>query len=236
MKLDEKVEFALRFIEENVKKYDRIAFVCSFGKDSMVTLHLIRQVKPDILVLWIKTPFLFDEVVEFAEDVIRKWNLNCRIVESEKVHDENFMQNVVYGPQLWKVNPELCCQIFKVEPIMRVVNELKLQAWFSGLRRTESEKRSMYTHEWKQGRFVKLHPILDFTEADVWRYIATHGVPVCKLYAEGYRSLGCKPCSHPNVWYAERGGRWKDTMMEGGDCGIHCTPPYIFRRQSDDVR
>jgi len=228
--VDEKVKFALDFIKENVEKYDRIAFVCSFGKDSMTALHLIRQVKPDILVLWIKPPFLFKELIDFAYKISREWNLNMKVVESQKIKDKKWMEEVVYKPKLWKTNPELCCQIFKVEPIMRVVNELNLQAWFSGLRRTESEKRSMYTHVWKQGKFVKLHPILEFTEADVWRYIATHNVPICKLYAEGYRSLGCEPCSHPNVWYAERGGRWKDTMMEGGDCGIHCTPPHIFQK------
>ena len=225
--MDEKVRFALDLIRESIKKYKRIAFVCSFGKDSMVTLDLIRRIKPDILVLWIKTPFLFDEVIEFANKIIKDWSLNVRVVENERVNDADWLEHIVYKPKLWKTNPELCCQLFKVEPIIREVNRLKLQAWFSGLRRTESEKRGMYTHIWRQGSFVKIHPILDFTEADVWRYLATHDVPVCKLYAEGYRSLGCKPCSFPNVWYAERGGRWKDTLMEGGDCGIHCTPPNI---------
>jgi len=224
--MDEKVAKALSFVRTSVKKYDRIAAVCSFGKDSMCMLHIVRQVVPDIKVLWIKTPFLPKELVEFAREVIDNWHLNCEVVTSEKASDKQFIEDVIIKPKLWKTNPELCCRIFKVEPIMRKIQELQLNAWFSGLRRTESEKRRMYTYEWRQGQFVKLHPILEFTEADVWRYIATHNVPVCSLYAEGYRSLGCKPCNFPNVWDSERGGRWKDTVMEGGDCGIHCTPPF----------
>jgi len=229
--MDEKVEDALSFIEEQLQKYDRIALVSSFGKDSMVVKHLVLQKNPNILILWIKPPFLPKETIEFAEKVKQEWNLNLKIVESEKVKDKNFMENVVLKPKLWKTNPELCCQIFKVEPIIRAVQELNLQAWFSGMRKTESEKRSMYTRVWRQGKFVKLHPILDFTEADVWRYIAVHKLPVHPWYGLGYRSLGCEPCSFPNVWASERGGRWKDTMMEGGDCGIHCTPPYLVREK-----
>jgi len=220
--MDEKVEKALDFIRENINKYERIATVNSFGKDSIVLQHLVNQVDPNLLVLWIKPPFLPKETVKFAKKVIEMWNLNVQVVTSRFEKDQEWMSNVVYKPKLWKTNPELCCQIFKVQPIMQAVQELDLQAWFSGMRKTESEKRGMYTPVWKQGPFTKLHPILEFTEADVWRYLATRNLPVHPWYGEGYRSLGCDPCSAPNTWYAERGGRWKDTMMEGGDCGIHC--------------
>jgi len=222
--MDEKVAFATKFIEENLKRYNSVASVCSFGKDSIVLQHLLIQQKPDILTLWIKPPFLPEETVEFAEKVIDDWNLNVKVLTSRYEKDEKWMEDVVYKPKLWKTNPELCCQIFKVEPVMRAVRELDLKAWFSGMRKTESEKRGMYTYVWPQGPFTKLHPILDFTEADIWRYLAVNKLPVHSWYGLGYRSLGCEPCSFPNVWNSERGGRWMDTMMEGGDCGIHCTP------------
>ena len=222
--MDDKVENGLEFTRESVRKYKRIAAISSFGKDSMVMQHLVMQVKPDILTLWIKPPFLPKVTVEFAERVIKEWDINVKVLTSEFEEDEKWMENVVYKPKLWKTNPELCCQIFKVQPAMKAVQELDLDAWFSGMRKTESEKRGMYTRVWKQGPFVKLHPIIDFTEADVWRYSAVHNLPVHSWYGLGYRSLGCEPCSFPNTWDSERGGRWKDTMMEGGDCGIHCTP------------
>ena len=219
---DEKVEDALKFIEEQLEIYseDEIATVNSFGKDSILTQWLVRKVNPKIRTLWIKPPFLPDATIDFARKVTQMWNLHLIVVTSDKEKDREFMENVVYKPKLWKTNPELCCQIFKVEPIMKTVNELGLKAWFSGMRKTESEKRSIYTRIWKQGDFTKLHPILNFTEADVWRITAANHLPVHPWYAKGYRSLGCEPCSFPNVWNSERGGRWKDTLMEGGDMSL----------------
>lgn len=222
--MDEKGEDALNFIKEKVEEYERIALINSFGKDSMVVMHLVRKVRPEIPVLWIRSPFLPKETIELAEKVTKMWNLNLKVVESEFVHNKEFMENIVLKPDLPKTNPEACCQYFKVAPLMKAVRDLDLEAWFSGLRRTESEKRGKYTRVWRQGPFVKLHPILEWTEADVWRYTAVHKLPVHPWYGLGYRSLGCEPCSFPNVWTAERGGRWKDTMMEGGGCGIHETP------------
>jgi len=227
--MDEKVEQALQFIQKqlDIYSFDEIAVVNSFGKDSMVTQHLVMSLEPNILTLWIKEPFSPKETNEYAERMIREWNINIMVLTSLKEQDKKFMENIVYKPRLWKTNPELCCQLFKVEPVMSAVQYLKLKAWFSGMRKSESEKRGIYTQVWKQGQFTKLHPIIDFTEADIWRYLACHRIPVNPLYLEGYRSLGCEPCSMPNRWNSERGGRWADTMMEGGDCGIHCTPPYL---------
>jgi phosphoadenosine phosphosulfate reductase len=207
---DEQVQTALTFIQNCLEEYDKLGVVSSFGKDSMVMLHMVRS--------------LAQATITFVTSVIDQWELRVKTLTSDQETDTNFMQRIVYDPRLWKTNPELCCQIFKVEPIKKAVNELELDGWFSGMRKTESEKRGMYTQVWKQGPFTKLHPIINFTEADVWRYIATRGLPIHPWYRYGYRSLGCEPCSFPNVLHSERGGRWKDTMMEGGDCGIHCQP------------
>ena len=140
--MDPIVKDALDFIRQKLDEYDdKIAATSSFGKDSICLLHLVLQIKPDIPVLWVRTPFKPKETLELADQVTKDWKLNLKIVESDKVHDRNFLEEVVIKPNLPKTNPELCCQIFKVEPLMRTVNEMNLDAWFSGLRRTESEKR-----------------------------------------------------------------------------------------------
>lgn len=226
--MDEKVEFALKFIKENLEKYkDRIALISSFGKDSIVANWLVRQIKHDIPVLWVKPPFLPEETITFAKQVTKLWDINLVTVESHLIKDKQFMEDIVYKPKLYKTNPENCCIIFKDEPMFKKVREMKLLAWFSGLRSTESEKRSMFTWKWEQKQFTKLHPILNWTEADVWRITAAFHLPVHPWYKLGYRSLGCTHCSFPNVWTAERGGRWLDTAMEGLGCGLHCLPPYM---------
>lgn len=202
-----------------------MATITSFGKDSIVVMDLVRQVQRDIPMIWVKPPFLPDETLELADKYEEEWDLDLVVAESRFVDDEEFMEKVVYRPNLPKNNPELCCELFKVEPLMNKVNEMDLDAWFSGLRNTESEKRDKYTREWEQGGFIKLHPILNWTEEEVWKYINQEQLPYHPWYDEGYRSIGCEPCSSPSEeGEDERAGRWRDTLKQGGGCGIHCTP------------
>jgi len=217
--MDEKVESALKFIEEQLNTFGRnkVGVANSFGKDSIVVMDLVAQIAPELPVIWLKTPFLPQETVDYAYKVIKKYNLNIHIARSKLENDKEFMENVVIKPKLWYTSPEQCCGIFKVQPAKDAVKELNLDAWFTGLRHTESEKRSMYDKVWKTGNFTKLNPIIDFTEADVWRYIATRQIPIHPWYKDGFRSLGCSPCSTPNQWGCERGGRWFGTIMAAGE-------------------
>jgi len=217
--LDEKVKTALKFIKEQLKNYKNIAVPNSFGKDSMVVQHLVNQVAPNLPVIWLKPPFLPKETVEFAEKVIKDWKLNIIVAKSKREDNKQFMEDVVEMPMLWKSNPEACCSIFKVKPMKEEIAKHNFDAWFSGLRKTESDTRKNYDYIWKQGDFTRLHPILTFTEADIWRYTAVNKLPVNPLYKDGYRSLGCLKCSEPNHFELdERGGRWAGTEMAGGEC------------------
>lgn len=218
---------ALAFIRRGLDKYgkNKVAALSSFGKDSIVLLHLVKQVEPTLPIIWIKPPFLPKETIELTESLTKEWNLNLMVAESDKMRDKKFMENIVLNPDLPKTNPELCCQIFKVAPAMNIVKRLNLKAWFSGLRATESDERSYFTPEYVQGNFTKLHPILDWTEADIWGYIATHNLPVHPYYKKGYRSIGCKQCSSPSQPNeSERDSRWRGTRMCGGGCGLHRHP------------
>lgn len=220
--MDEKVEKALAFIRKAYEDYENLAVLSSWGKDSVVVMHLVIQVKPDIPVVFIDTTFKPKATYKLMNDLVKDWNLNLKVFKSHRLEDKTFMENIVFGPKLWKGNPDLCCQIFKVEPTQRAVEELKLDAWFSGLRATESEKRSIFKKIHKQGEFTRLHPIHDWTEADIWRYMACHNLPVHPYYAEGYRSIGCEQCSNAGGTH-ERDGRWKGTSKQGCGCGLHDT-------------
>ena len=98
-----------------------------------------------------------------------------------------------------------------------------LDAWISGLRRDEGETRVGFEYIETKGNLDKVNPILDFTELDVWRYLAIYNIPVNPLYEQGYRSLGCLKCSTPeeDETESERGGRWQGTEKQGKECGIH---------------
>jgi len=219
--MDEKVKVALDFIRDCIKKYPKMAVVSSWGKDSIVLLHLVLRVKPDIKVVFVNTPFKPPETLALRDFLIRAWKLNYVEYISPLAKDKDFRSEIVLTKEpLYKRNPDECCQIFKVEPIRRAVRELDLDAWFSGLRATESSKRALFEKVHKQGDFTRLHPIHDWTEAEVWRYIAVNRLPTHPFYKEGYRSIGCAPCSSAGGKH-ERDGRWKGTSKQGCGCGIH---------------
>jgi len=127
------------------------------------------------------------------------------------------------GKPIYEVDPDLCCKLLKVDPTIAAVEYL--DAWFTGLRNTEGRTRKDYMEieEDRSGPgLVKLNPILTFTELDIWRYLAMNEIPVNPLYKQGYRSLGCAPCSKiVGDDKDERDGRWQDTSKCGGECGIH---------------
>jgi len=250
MKLDEKVFNSLQFIKDNVERYgDNICLISSFGKDSNVMTHLVIQVAPDIPVLWVKPPFLTEETKKLAKCLKVEWGLNLVEVESHLLHDHDFMQNVVIKPRIWETNPELGCSLFKDEPMFTKVKELGMKAWFSGLRNTESEKRGMFTEAWVQGEFTKYHPILEWTELDIWEYTKREKIPYHSWYLKGYRSLGCEVCSFPTeppsetldemieklktTKTSERKGRYMNTAHEGLGCGLHCLPPHAPKSEWD---
>ena len=123
--------------------------------------------------------------------------------------------------KIYHVDPDLCCNLLKVEPTREAVKDL--DAWITGLRNTEGRTRKDYQEVERRGDIMKINPILRWTEADVWRYMAIHNIPVHPWYVRGYRSLGCEPCTAMGG-EEERDGRWMGTPKQGGECGIHTVP------------
>ncbi len=215
MKFTDKIKEAKELISWTLDKHSRVSVACSFGKDSMVVLHLAQEVNPLVPVFSIMTPFKFKETFTYKGLMERKYNLNIKTYIEPNVEDEY---------SLFVTNPDACCQRYKVEPTRKAVKGL--DAWITGLRRTEGRTRTNYQFVEEKNGLVKVNPILDFTELDVWRYLAINNIPVNPLYSLGYRSLGCEPCSRieQDESEMERDGRWAGTSKCGGECGIHRTP------------
>ncbi|MHA1123044.1 MAG: phosphoadenylyl-sulfate reductase [Candidatus Heimdallarchaeota archaeon] len=207
----DKIDHAKQIISDAVTKYgDKVEVACSFGKDSMVVVHLALQIKPDIRIFSVMTPFKPKETFEYKDKMIQHYNLNLvEYISKEKV-----------DPNLPKTDPDECCRILKVEPTKEAVKDL--EAWICGLRNTEGRTRKDYKEIEEKGGLFKINPILNWTELDIWRYMAINNIPVHPFYARGYRSLGCEPCTKLISDDAlEREGRWLGTSKCGGECGIH---------------
>ncbi|MFQ5833868.1 MAG: phosphoadenosine phosphosulfate reductase family protein [Candidatus Thorarchaeota archaeon] len=238
MKIIEKIESAKKLIEETLETYQRVAVACSFGKDSMVVLHLAREVEPRIKVFSVMTQYKPRETLEYVRAMNSAWNLGTTVymvadsvpetlqddsLEVVLLPTEEFCEKASRikaqtGEEIYAVDPDECCRLLKVNPTIEAVREL--DAWITGLRRTEGRTRVDYQEVEKKGGLTKVNPILNFTEAEIWRYIATRGIQPHPWYGKGYRSLGCAPCSNLGG-ELERDGRWQNTYKCGGECGIH---------------
>jgi phosphoadenosine phosphosulfate reductase len=136
-----------------------------------------------------------------------------------------YRSDVHIPERLYETDPDRCCDLLKVEPIKRAVEELDVKCWVTGLRCTEGRTRTDFKEvEERDKGLIKLNPILIWKEREVWQYLALYQVPVNPLYAEGYRSLGCAPCTKITNDDNERSGRWIGTSKCGGECGIHTRP------------
>ena len=208
--LPQKVERALMLIENAYSEYgEQLIVANSLGKDSCVVWHLVKQVSEKIKGFIVTTPYKPLETKAYMRQFVKKYP-ETTIYESDSTVDE-----------LYKTDPDACCGIYKVEPTKRALRELNASCWVTGLRCTEGRTRTDYREIEKRDQdLVKLNPILIWEEREIWQYLAMNKIHVNPLYIEGYRSLGCSPCTSIAVG-DERSGRWINSSKCGGECGIH---------------
>jgi len=211
----EKVERSLALIDDAHREFaDRLVVANSLGKDSSVVWHLAKRVSGDIRGFIITTRFKPPQTKQFmAEEVARYPEL--RVFSNDEPIEEG----------LYASDPDRCCELLKVQPTRQAIQEMDVACWVTGLRCTEGRTRTDFTEVQELDRgLIKLNPILIWYEREVWQYLALYGVPVNPLYKEGYRSLGCGPCTRIAQGVDERAGRWIGTSKCGGECGIHTKP------------
>jgi len=209
----EKVHRSLCLIEQAYDEYgDRIVVANSLGKDSCAVWHLASRVSERIRGFIVTTRFKPQGTKQFMREELERHPGRLKVFESlAEIPDE-----------LYKTDPDRCCEVLKVEPTRRALEEMDVACWITGLRCTEGRTRTDYQEiEERDEGLIKLNPILLWYEREVWQYLALNRVPVNSLYGAGYRSLGCEPCSRIATGPDERAGRWIGTSKCGGECGIH---------------
>ena len=211
----QKVDRSLALIEHFYAKYgDALVVANSLGKDSVAVWHLAKRVSPDIRGFIVTTRFKPPETKQFMVEQVAKY-------PELKVYSND----VEIPDKLYETDPDRCCDLLKVEPIRRAVEEMNVKCWVTGLRCTEGRTRVDFLEvEERDQDLLKLNPILIWHEREIWQYLALHKVDVNPLYGEGYRSLGCGPCTSITTDPDERAGRWIGTSKCGGECGIHTRP------------
>jgi len=208
----ERVEWAMENLPAN------FVLSSSFGIQSAVMLHMMTQVDPDIPVIVTDTGHLFPETYRFIEELTERLDLNLQVYSAR---ESAAWQQAKYGEQ-WSQGPDALKQYNrrnKVEPLERGLSELNAGTWFSGVRRQQSEHRQgLSVVSILRGRF-KVHPIIDWHNRDVHKYLTDNGLPYHPLWDQGYVSVGDVHSTRPLTLGMDE----SDTRFAGGqrECGLH---------------
>jgi phosphoadenosine phosphosulfate reductase len=196
---------AQEVLEHMVREFHpRLYVACSFQKEASVILDMLVGIEPAARFFVLDTGVLFDETYETWKRVEERYGITIDRYRGEWVDG------------LWARDPDACCTMRKVEPLDRAL--AGVDAWITGLRRDQAPARA-WTPKlgWDEARGKwKAAPLADWSDKDVWRYIAEHDVPYHPLHDRGFASIGCTHCT---VAGAGREGRWAGT--DRIECGLH---------------
>lgn len=206
-------------LEDAIRGFFRgnIALVSSFGTEAAVLLHLVAQIDRNIPVIFLETGKLFGETLRYRDALVAKLGLtDVRNIEPDA------SAVALYDPDgmLFKRDPEACCRLRKVEPLERALQGFS--AWISGRKRFQGGLRStLPVIEETFGR-IKFNPLATWSAREIESYFSAYDLPRHPLEADGYRSIGCMPCSSPSLpGENARAGRWRGQGKN--ECGIHLT-------------
>lgn len=209
---EERVRWALeRFRPE-------IILSTSFGAQSAVSLHLVTQQWPEIPVVLMDTGYLFPETYQFADQLTERLKLNLKVYRSPF---GPAWQEARYG-KLWEKGVEgieQYNQMNKVEPMQRALRELGAKGWITGLRRQQAKSRADLGVLRLQNGVVKVHPIIDWTDRQIFQYLTKYDLPYHPLWEKGYVSIGDVHTTRPlSADMTEEETRFFGLKRE---CGLH---------------
>jgi phosphoadenosine phosphosulfate reductase len=197
----------------------RVAIASAFQAEGTCVMHMAVQSKPDVPVLFLETGFHFAETLAFKAQLTERLGLHVLDLVGEYTTDA---QAAAFGPRLYERDPDRCCDINKVRPMLEALRGL--DAWITAFRRDSSPTRAtspiVDRYEVEPGRsIVKINPVATWSRRDTWTYLKEHDLPHNPLYDLGYASIGCAPCTRMQLpGEPERAGRWAG--LSKWECGI----------------
>jgi len=202
---------------------DKIALSSSLGPEDQVLTDIITRIDINARIFTLDTGRLFPETYS----LIDRTNMHYGIKIKVYFPDFRALEDLVSeeGINLFYESIEKrkrCCHVRKLEPLSRAFSGL--EAWICGLRREQSVTRQdMQLIEWDEGNgLIKINPLIDWTERQIWEYIEKNQVPHNTLHTQGFPSIGCQPCTRAvEPGKDPRSGRWWWESPEHRECGLH---------------
>ena len=212
---------------------DSFAVSTSFQAEGMVIVDMVARIAKRPRILTLDTGRLPAETYQMIETVRDRYGVSVEVVCPDTAEVESMV--TLHGPNLFYQSTAqrmLCCNIRKVRPLERKLKEFK--AWAVGLRRSQNELRADVPKVDLEAAPVKISPLADWTVEQVDEYIRQNNVPRHPLYAHGYTSIGCDPCTRAvEAGAPERAGRWWWEQDADKECGIHFTADGRAQRTVD---
>jgi phosphoadenosine phosphosulfate reductase len=233
MKINERIEKlntalanadARKALDLVIKEFgDKIVFASSLGAEDQVITEMIAGIDKRVKIFTLDTGRLFPETYETLERTTNRYGMPIEVFFPNAEHVEAMVRsrgiNLFYETV---ENRKLCCHIRKIEPLTRAF--AGMDAWICGLRREQSiTRQDMKMVEWDdQNKLIKINPLIDWTETQVWHYIKEKNIPYNKLHDQGFPSIGCQPCTRA-IQPGEdiRAGRWWWESPQNKECGLH---------------
>lgn len=202
---------------------DKIALSSSLGIEDQVLTDMVVKIDPKTKIFTLDTGRLFPETYDLMERTNSKYKINISTYfpdrhEVEKMVNKKGINLFYYSIE----NRKECCGIRKIQPLRRAFEGL--DAWICGLRREQSVTRAdMQVVEWDENNgLIKINPLINWSENEVWEYARTNKVPYNVLHDKGFPSIGCQPCTRAiEPGEDVRAGRWWWENPESKECGLH---------------
>jgi phosphoadenosine phosphosulfate reductase len=189
---------------------------CSFQHEGVALAHMLQDIDPRTPIVFINTGYHFPETLAYRDQLVARYGWNLVEVGPELSAAEFEAR---HGTELYRRDPDRCCEINKVEPLRRAIAGVR--AWINGRRRDQaSTRRRLPILETLPSGLVKVNPLARWSSKDTYYYLKQHGLPFHPLFEQGYTSIGCAPCTRSVLaGEDERAGRWSG--RDKVECGIH---------------
>ncbi|MEA3194429.1 MAG: phosphoadenosine phosphosulfate reductase [Betaproteobacteria bacterium] len=217
-------------LEKNLRdiagQFSPVALAHSLQAEDMVLTDIIARAGLPIELFVLDTGRLHADSLELLDEIRRHYSIDVRVHAPDAGAVSEYLRR--HGRDAFYGSVELrkrCCEIRKVEPLARALAGKR--AWITGQRRAQSASRGQLAEREFDATHAleKFNPLAAWTETDVWDYLRAERVPYNRLYDQGYRSIGCAPCTRPVTPGEDlRAGRWWWEGEAQKECGLHITP------------
>lgn len=201
----------------------KIALSSSLGAEDQVLTDMIANIDKETTIFTLDTGRLFPETYDLIDETNKQYNISIRVYFPDFAKVEQMVKekgiNLFYDSL---ENRRLCCHIRKIESLKRAFKGLDV--WICGLRHEQSVTRiATKMVEWdEQHNLIKINPLIEWEEKEVWDYINSHNVPFNTLHDKGFPSIGCQPCTRAIKPGDDiRAGRWWWEEPVNRECGLH---------------